>query len=86
MTLDRILYAGRQSPLIVAFSSGKSTGFVRNRISENGGLGELVNFFGVEWSSYASHHPSSGPELFIYYHGKVDNWDLFEDARRLEVC
>ena len=79
------IFADPQSPLIVAYSSRNSAGFVRGSISKNGGLGELVNVFGVEWSSYASRYPSSRPKLLICYRGEVDNWDLFEDAGRLEV-
>ena len=92
--LDKMFW-GHLSSLIVAFCSGKSSGFVRGSISKNGGLGELLEKSGVEWSSYAPQYPSSRPsephyslskpELFIYYHGKVDNWDLFKDARRLKV-
>ena len=84
MILDHI-FEDCQSPLIVAFASGKAPGFVRERISKDGGLGKLVESCGVEWTSCALHYPSSWPKLLICYRGTVDNWDLFKDAKRLEV-
>ena len=82
--LDELVW-GHQSPLIAAFCSGKSPGFVRESISKDGGLGELVEMLGVRWSGYAPRYLSSWPELFIYYRGTVDNWDLFNDAKSFEV-
>ena len=82
--LDELVW-GHQSPLIVAFCSGKSPGFVRESISKDGGLGELVEMLGVEWPGHAPHYLHSWPKLFICYRGTVDTWDLFKDAKRLEV-
>ena len=84
LILDEMFW-GEPSPLIISFFGGKFSEFVRESISKDGGLGELVKEFGVRQPSSIPQCLSSWPKLLFYCYGKVENWDLFEDAKRLEV-